>query len=86
MATDTPLDLAAQREVMSYATKLPFLARCGYELSECVPGDAVGSVTVVAPRALARVRARLRCISSSVRSRTRCSSASSSAAASVMSV
>ena len=28
MATDTPLDLAAQREVMSYATKLPFLARC----------------------------------------------------------
>jgi len=46
MANDTPLDLAAQRDVMSYATKLPFLARCGYELSQCVPGDAVASVTV----------------------------------------
>jgi len=46
MTTEIPLDLDAQRQVMSYATKLPFLVRCGYELSECLPGSAVGNVRV----------------------------------------
>ena len=47
MASPTPpLERDAQQRVMAYATTLPFLVRCGYQLSECVPGEARGELVV----------------------------------------
>ena len=36
----------ARERIMAYATQLPFLVRCGFELRECQPGEALGVVHV----------------------------------------
>ena len=46
MDTAPNTDPLARERIMAYATELPFLARCGYALSDCGPGHARGRVLV----------------------------------------
>lgn len=42
----TSQDADARERIMAYATQLPFLVRCGFQLRDCQPGRALGSVEV----------------------------------------